>query len=270
MAAKRHLGQHFLSDPSILGRIADALEPAPGDPVVEIGPGRGALTRVLLARGVRLVAIERDRDLIATLEEQFPGLSVVEGDALELDWPRLLHLAPGERWLAVGNIPYNINSPLLAKALEPPRPARIVFLVQREVALRLAARPGTADYGALTVGVTVVAAVERLFTVPAGAFRPRPRVESAVVRLTPRAEPLVSDQAFPAFRRLVTALFGARRKQLVRALRTVLDLTPDQADRAVAAAGLEPRQRPETLSLEDFVRLSRGLVDEGMAGALGL
>ncbi len=254
MAAKRHLGQHFLSDPKILGRIADALGAAPGDRVLEIGPGRGALTRPLLDRGVRLTAIERDRDLIPALRA-LPGLALIEGDALEVDWPSALGLEPGERWQIIGNIPYNLTSPLIDKALAPPRPARVVFLVQREVADRLGAEPGTAEYGALTVGVLVAARVERLFGVPAGAFRPRPRVASAVVRLEPRPVPLVTDAELPRFRRLVRGLFGARRKQLVRAIRTVTGLGPEQAGLVVARAGLDPIQRPETLAPEDFVRL---------------
>jgi 16S rRNA (adenine1518-N6/adenine1519-N6)-dimethyltransferase len=141
--------------------------------VLEIGPGRGALTRALLELGVAPVAIEKDRDLVPFLRERCPGATIVEGDALDADWPTLVGAEPGEPWLLIGNIPYNITSPLLDKALEPPRPARIVFLVQREVADRLAAKPGTPAYGALTVGVRAVATVERLFTVPAGAFRPR-------------------------------------------------------------------------------------------------
>ncbi|HEU5041878.1 MAG TPA: 16S rRNA (adenine(1518)-N(6)/adenine(1519)-N(6))-dimethyltransferase RsmA, partial [Gemmatimonadales bacterium] len=204
--AKRRLGQHFLGDPRILGRIADALEAGPSDTVVEIGPGPGGLTAALAERAGRLVAIEKDPELVPALRALFPGATIVEGDALDLDW----HALAGGPFLAAGNIPYNITSPLLDKALEPPRPARIVFLVQKEVADRVTAEPGGSEYGALTVGVQAVARAERLFTVPAGAFQPRPKVDSAVLRLIPRERPIVSDVERPAFRRLVVGLFGFR------------------------------------------------------------
>jgi 16S rRNA (adenine1518-N6/adenine1519-N6)-dimethyltransferase len=264
--AKRHLGQHFLTDPAILGRIADALGAGPGDAVLEIGPGRGALTRALLARGFDVTAIERDPDLIGPLRAAFPALRLVHADALAADWHALARPGPGGGRRIIGNIPYNITSPLIDKALEPPRPAVVVFLVQKEVADRLAAAPGTAGWGALTVGVTAVAAVERLFAVPAGAFRPRPRVDSAVVRLTPRARPLVADADLAGFRRFVTALFGARRKQLVRALRTAIGLPAAEAEGLAATVGVAPDCRAETLGTAAFVALHRGLVDAGRGG----
>jgi 16S rRNA (adenine1518-N6/adenine1519-N6)-dimethyltransferase len=179
--AKRRLGQHFLSDPRILQRIADALGPTVHDTVLEIGPGPGGLTTALAARAGRVVAIEKDADLVPDLRARFPGVTVVEGDALELDW----HTLGGPGALVAGNIPYNITSPLIDKALAPPRPPRIVFLVQKEVADRVTARAGEGAYGALSIGVQAVARTERLFVVPAGAFHPRPKVDSAVLRLTP-------------------------------------------------------------------------------------
>jgi 16S rRNA (adenine1518-N6/adenine1519-N6)-dimethyltransferase len=142
--AKRRLGQHFLTDPRLLGRIADALGAGPGDTVLEIGPGLGGLTAALAARAARLVVIEKDAELVPALRERFPGVTVVEGDALELDWRGLA----GGPFLAAGNIPYNITSPLIDKALEPPRPERIVFLVQKEVAERVTAGAGAPAYGA--------------------------------------------------------------------------------------------------------------------------
>jgi len=265
--AKKRLGQHFLPHSSILERIVDALDPKPGDAVLEIGPGRGALTAVLLARGARLSAIEKDPDLIASLRERFPALTLVEADALEVRWREAAGLGPADPFLVVGNIPYNVTSPLLDKALEPPRPARIVYLVQREVADRLGAAPGSTEYGALTVGVRAAATVQRLFTVPAGAFVPRPRVDSALIRLTPLAAPLIPDADTAGFRRFVVAIFGARRKQLVRGLRTALGLEAAAAVRALRAAGIEAEARPETLSPEAFVRLFRAVVDEGGAPA---
>src|SRR4051812_7392858 len=183
LRAKRRLGQHFLSDRRILARIADALEARREDTVLEIGPGLGSLTAALTERAGRLVAIEKDPQLVPPLRSRFPQIEVVEGDALEMDW----HALVPPSFLVAGNIPYNITSPLLDKALLPPRPERIVFLVQKEVADRVSAAPGTADYGALSIGIQVAARAERLFTVPAGAFHPRPKVDSAVLRLTPLA-----------------------------------------------------------------------------------
>ncbi len=257
---KRALGQHFLSDPSILRRIADALNPAPSDVVVEIGPGRGSLTTVLLERVDRVIAIERDGDLVPLLREACPSATVVHGDALDLDWRAL---TAGEPFLVVGNIPYQITTPLIDKALTPPRPARIVFLVQREVAERLTAVPGTKAYGALTIGVQTVARVERLFRVPAGAFHPPPQVHSAVVRMTPLDAPLVPDRDSAAFRRFAVGLFGFRRKQLLRALRDLAALPADTAAAVLERAQVAGELRPERLEPADFVRLFRNLVDGG-------
>jgi len=253
---RRRLGQHFLSDPRILARIADALPARPGDPVLEIGPGTGSLTRVLVQRGYRVTAIERDVSLTAALAEALPGINITAADALLVDWRASLG-RPAGSWYAIGNIPYYITSPLIDKALSPPRPSAIVFLLQKEVALRLAAAPGTKDYGALTVGVSSVARVERLFSVPAGAFRPPPEVASAVVRLTPLGEPLVGDAESALFRRMVTALFGARRKQLLRAVRTALGVSATEAGAVLERAELPGDVRPETLAVEEFVRLFR-------------
>ncbi|HEX2251280.1 MAG TPA: 16S rRNA (adenine(1518)-N(6)/adenine(1519)-N(6))-dimethyltransferase RsmA, partial [Gemmatimonadales bacterium] len=186
--AKRRLGQHFLADPRILARIVDALDVRPQDTVVEIGPGRGGLTAELVKRTGNVIAIEKDRDLVGPLQERFPSIEIVAADALETDWRALA----GGPYLLAGNIPYNITSPLLDKALTPPLPSRIVFLVQKEVADRVTAAPGTSAYGALTIGVQAVASAERVFTVAAGAFQPRPKIDSAVLRLEPLDQPLVT------------------------------------------------------------------------------
>ena len=233
----RRLGQHFLSDQKILGRIADALDATPGETVLEIGPGRGALTNVLLGRGLKVIAIERDRRLAAALQQQ--DLTVIAGDALRVDWPRGVKI--------VGNIPYNITSPLIDKALTPPLPERVVFLVQAEVAERLAAKPGGRTYGALSVGVQAVCRVEKLFTVAPGAFRPPPKVRSALIRLTPLAQPLVMDVEVAPLRAFVTACFSKRRKQLK-------NVVPDID---LEAMGFDPTIRPERLPPEAFVRLLR-------------
>lgn len=262
MTPKKSLGQHFLTDPRILGRIADALQLQRGDRVLEVGPGRGALTGELLARGAILTAIEKDRDLIPILRARFPELRLAQGDALEEDWRALAEAGHGPL-LVIGNIPYNITSPLIDKALLPPRPRRVVFLVQREVADRLAAVAGTREYGALTVGVQTVAGVERLMTVAAGAFRPAPKVDSAVVRLTPLAAPLIPDGQVASFRRLVTALFAARRKQLGRAVRQVTGWGPERVVGLLTSMGVDPSHRPEVLTPLQFAVLHQRLVDEG-------
>jgi 16S rRNA (adenine1518-N6/adenine1519-N6)-dimethyltransferase len=256
---KKRLGQHFLQDPGILRRIADAVEIQPGDTVLEIGPGPGGLTAQLAGRGGRLIAIERDRDLIAALRARFPKLILVEGDALEMEWHALVGPGP---FRIVGNIPYNITSPLLERALLPPRPVCIVFLVQKEVAARVAAAPGGADYGALTVGVQAVAEVERLFAVPAGAFRPRPKVDSALLRLRPRPAPLIGDAEVMPFRRFVVGVFGFRRKQLLRGLRELTGAGASEVGAWLASAGLEPSLRPQDLDPAAFTRLFRLRPDE--------
>jgi 16S rRNA (adenine1518-N6/adenine1519-N6)-dimethyltransferase len=257
--AKRRLGQHFLSDRRILERIADALGATAADTVLEIGPGPGGLTEALAGRAGRLVAIEKDADLLPALVARVPGAVVVEADALETDW----HALVGPDFLVTGNIPYNITSPLIGKALEPPRPRRIVFLVQKEVADRVGAAPGGEAYGALSVGVQAVARAERLFTVPAGAFAPRPKVDSAVLRLTPLAAPLVGDAEVEPFRRLVVGLFGFRRKQMLRGLRELTGWDAAQVADVLSRAGIEPRVRPETVAPAQFVSLLRVLVDGG-------
>lgn len=260
--AKRRLGQHFLTDPRLLARIADALEAGPQDVVLEVGPGTGGLTAALVERAGRVIAIEKDRDLIPTLKSRFPKLDLIEADALELDWHTLA--PPGQTSLLVtGNIPYNITSPLIDKALLPPRPARIVFLVQKEVADRVTAAAATPEYGALSIGVQAVARAERLFTVPAGAFKPRPKVDSAVLRLTPLGRPLISDDERESFRVLVVGLFGFRRKQMLRGLREFTGWDAARVSELLARAGIPETVRPEVLSPAEFVRLHRALVDGG-------
>jgi 16S rRNA (adenine1518-N6/adenine1519-N6)-dimethyltransferase len=236
----RRLGQHFLDDVGILGRIVDALDPVPGETVLEIGAGKGSLTAALLGRGLKVIAIEKDRALAGALARE--NLTVIDGDALRLEWPRVPKV--------VGNIPYYITSPLIDKALSPPLPERVVFLMQAEVADRLAAKPGSKMYGALSVGVQAVCRVEKLFAIAPGSFKPPPKVRSAVVRLTPLAEPLVRPEEIAPLRVFVTACFSKRRKQLKNA---VPDLTVAQ----LRELGLDPTIRPERLPPEMFVRLLR-------------
>lgn len=260
MPPKKHLGQHFLSDPRILGRIADALDAARDDSVLEIGPGPGGLTAALTSRVSRLIVIERDRELIPALRERFPTVTIVEADALEVDWHSLGSPPPA---LIIGNIPYNITSPLIDKALLPPRPRRIVFLVQKEVAERVVAGPGGAEYGALTIGVQAVARAERLFTVPAGAFSPRPKVDSALLRLTPLEQPLVADADVAAFRRFVVGMFGFRRKQVLRGLRELSGWGADRVSPVLGGLRLPESTRPQELSPQRFVELFGAMVGAG-------
>jgi 16S rRNA (adenine1518-N6/adenine1519-N6)-dimethyltransferase len=268
-APDRRLGQHFLTDRNILKRIVDALEPEASDVVLEIGAGRGSLTAALAPRVGRVVAIEKDRRLAAALEREpvASNVTVVAGDALRLDWHALLEEArrsgPAPHALRaskiVGNIPYNLTSPLIEQALVPPYPERIVLLVQAEVADRLAAAPGTRAYGALSVGVQALARVERLVRVRAGAFTPRPKVESALVRLAPLAEPLIGARPgeLRAFRAFVTRCFTRRRKQLKNVVMAATGRPSATVQDGLHALGLDPMTRPETLPPSAFVRLLR-------------
>jgi 16S rRNA (adenine1518-N6/adenine1519-N6)-dimethyltransferase len=257
--AKRRLGQHFLSDPRILARIADALEAGPADVVLEIGPGLGGLTGPLLERAGQVIAVEKDPELIPGLRDRFPSLQVVEGDALELDWHQLVT----PPFLIAGNIPYNITSPLLEKALLFPQPQRIVFLVQKEVAERVTAGVDTSEYGALSIGIQLTAKAERLFTVPAGAFQPKPKVDSAVLRLTPLSDPPVPPCERESFRAFVVGIFGFRRKQMLRGLRELTGWDASRVGALLGGAGVAETARPEVVAPLDFVRLHTALVDAG-------
>jgi 16S rRNA (adenine1518-N6/adenine1519-N6)-dimethyltransferase len=254
---RKSLGQHFLTDPRILARIADALSLAGNETVIEIGPGRGALTEQLLMRAGRVIAIEIDRLLAASLRQRYanePRLDVIEQDVLETN----LGVLTGGDFALVGNVPYYITTPILFHALRPPRPSRAVYLVQKEVAERLSASPGTKAYGALTVNVGALATAETLFRVAPGAFSPPPSVDSAVVRITPRPAPAIAPDEEERFRVFVQQAFGMRRKQMRRVIRSVLSVSPDRADELLAMAAIDPEARPETLSPEQFARLLRG------------
>jgi 16S rRNA (adenine1518-N6/adenine1519-N6)-dimethyltransferase len=253
---RKSLGQHFLNDQHILGRIVDALELSAGETVVEIGPGRGSLSDLLARRAGRLVLIELDRALAALLRERFAAMrsvEVVEADVLTVD----LAAVAGRAFKLVGNVPYYITTPIIFHALRRPRPSRAVYLVQREVAERIVAAPGADAYGALSVNVQAVAHPRMLFRVAAGSFQPPPKVESAVVRVDPRADPVVATAEEPAFSRFVQDAFGMRRKQLRRVLRELLDVDAPRADAMLADAGVDPAARPETLDPARFAALFR-------------
>jgi 16S rRNA (adenine1518-N6/adenine1519-N6)-dimethyltransferase len=254
---RKSLGQHFLNDRRILSKIADALDPQPDETVLEIGPGRGALTTILRERARRVIAVEVDRALAELLRKNFAdtNVEVVEADVLQTD---LGALAGGE-YVLVGNVPYYITTPILFHALRRPRPRRAVYLVQREVAERMSARAGDREYGALSVNVQAHAAVETIFRVPAGAFHPPPKVESAVVRVTPLTTSVVAPDEERAFRELVQSAFGLRRKQMRRVVREIYGLSAEEADRVLAVAGIDPTTRPETLTPQVFAALLRAI-----------
>jgi 16S rRNA (adenine1518-N6/adenine1519-N6)-dimethyltransferase len=256
--ARKRFGQHFLKDTRVLDAIVEALGDISARTVIEIGPGRGALTDRLVERAGRLIAIELDRDLVAHLSARYAGrdnVSIVQGDVLELSLGDLA----GESYVLAGNVPYYITTPIIFHALEPRRPDVAVYLVQKEVAERLAASPGDKQYGALGVNVQAFAEVELLRHVPARAFQPPPTVESAVVRIVPRATPAIEESLEAAYRTFVQAAFGLRRKQLVRVVRTAASLDAERALHVVQSCGLDPMARPETLSPEQFALLVRAL-----------
>jgi 16S rRNA (adenine1518-N6/adenine1519-N6)-dimethyltransferase len=245
---KKRLGQHFLTDRHYLDRIVDAIAPAAGEAMVEIGPGPGALTERLAAVVRPLHVVEIDRDLAATLRERFADGSVVvhEGDALDFDFASL---PAGLR--VVGNLPYNVSTPLLFHVAKSAARLRDgVFMLQKEVVDRMVARPDTPDYGRLSVMLQYRFAMASCLRVPPGAFTPPPKVDSAVVRMVPLGEgrPVAKDEGL--FERLVLAAFTQRRKTLRNATRA---LVPPEA---FALAGIDPGRRGETLGVQEFVRLS--------------
>ena len=265
---RRRFGQNFLVDANTLAKIITAGALGPGDSVLEIGAGLGVLTRSL-AEAVtplgRVVALEIDDNLLPALAETVGELTqvrVVPGDAMALDWPLFLdtHFAGVGRVSVVANIPYNITSPLLTTLLDQRgRFARIVLLVQKEVAARLGAKPGTPDYSSLGVFSQYHAQVETIGIVSRRVFFPPPDVDSAIVRLTPHAAPPVAVPDEPLFFAVVRAAFGQRRKALLNALSgdPALGWDRERAAAALAAAGIDPGRRGETLSLEEFARLAQ-------------
>ena len=249
---RKRFGQHFLHDPLVIQRIVRAIDPAPGQRIVEIGPGRGAITLPLLERARALHAVELDRDLIPALEERARSvgeLTVHNADALAFDF---CALGTGERDLrVVGNLPYNISTPLLFHLLGQQQCLEDMhFMLQREVVQRMAAAPGTRAYGRLTVMLAARCATEALFDIGRGAFQPPPQVASSFVRLRPHPEPPFAIRDPAVFARLVTRAFSMRRKTLRNALRGTLEA----AD--IEAAGLDPGARPETLAPDQFAMLA--------------
>jgi 16S rRNA (adenine1518-N6/adenine1519-N6)-dimethyltransferase len=253
---RKRFGQHFLHDPSVIDRIAAAVNPRPGDRLVEIGPGRGALTqRLLAAHSGSLDAIEIDRDLAGLLREEFasqPQFTLHEADALEVDFTELARQRGG-RLRVVGNLPYNISTPLLFYLLDHRAAIEdLHIMLQREVIVRMAAQAGNSDYGRLTIMLAPWVSIERLFDVGPGAFKPPPRVWSAVARLTVRQQPAFAVSEH--FGSVVAAAFAHRRKTIRNALRDLVSLEQ------IEAAGLDPGARPETFPPEAFNLLAQKIV----------
>jgi 16S rRNA (adenine1518-N6/adenine1519-N6)-dimethyltransferase len=257
LRARHALSQNFLADPDVLERILVEADPGPTRPVLEIGPGLGLLTGGLLAADATVTAVELDRGLAAFLRERFESelaagrLTLVEGDALDQD---LVHLVPAP-YQVVANLPYHITSPILHALLgSTPRPERLVLMVQREVAERIAAPPGKMSY--LSVFVQYHARVRVAFDVPPGAFEPEPAVESAVIVVEPfedddRLDPATEDQLW----RLVQASFRERRKMLHNVLSRQLPVDAARVDAALAAAGIAPDRRPQTVAVGEWLAL---------------
>ena len=250
---RKRFGQHFLHDPGVIGRILDHVDPQPNDTLVEIGPGLGALTRPLLERAGRLHVVEIDRDVIEPLQQTCEGageLIVHNVDALSFDFASL---APaGGKIRLVGNLPYNISTPLIFHVLEAAdRIQDMTFMLQEEVVRRLAANPGGKDYGRLSVMAQYYCQVRYLFRVSRGAFQPPPKVESAMVGLRPHPSPPVEVGDEALFARVVATAFGQRRKTLRNSLKPLMDAA------TIELAGIDPLQRPERLELAEFAALSR-------------
>lgn len=262
--ARKRFGQNFLTDDAVIARIVSAIAPKADDRLIEIGPGLGALTCQLIQPLTHLTVVELDRDIIPKLEERCSKqktahgkLTILAQDALTLDLGPLT--ADGPVRIA-GNLPYNIATPLIFHLLEQShRIVDMTFMLQKEVVDRLAAHPGSRDYGRLSLMVQAVADVESLFIVPPTAFNPPPKVDSAIVRLVPRDRPLVSDDLKPVFGELVTLAFAHRRKTLQNNLKHRLPTS------TIVAAGLDPGTRAEQVSLDEFITLARVVKEQGMA-----
>ncbi|MDR2239896.1 MAG: 16S rRNA (adenine(1518)-N(6)/adenine(1519)-N(6))-dimethyltransferase RsmA [Zoogloeaceae bacterium] len=261
--ARKRFGQNFLASPGVVARIVEAIQPQPDDTLVEIGPGLGALTEPLLARLDHLHVVEIDRDLIARLRQRFAParLTIHEGDALRFDFATLAPIlaptlapTPGPGLRVVGNLPYNISTPLLFHLARYAGAVRDMhFMLQREVVARMVAPPGGADYGRLSVMLQYRFEMERLFLVPPGAFNPAPKVESAVVRMTPRPPAALTAADTVLLGEVVQAAFAQRRKMLRNALREYLDETD------WAVLGIDPMRRAEALTVDDYTRIANYL-----------
>lgn len=266
LRAKKAFGQNFLVDDGVLARIVASVQPSPSDAILEVGPGRGALTRHLVASGATFLAVEWDRDLLPSLNAQFGAAANVEighGDILRVDLRQILSArGKGRKWKVAANLPYNISSQVLFRFLEcSDLFERLVLMLQKEVGDRLVAPPNCKDYGALTVLLRLHFDIRREFLVKPGAFRPVPKVDSCVLRFTPLEAPRVEVGDEELFRRLVKGAFNQRRKTLLNSLRSAgLEVGDDVLQDALTRSGIDGGRRGETLALEEFAALSRELL----------
>ncbi|MGI9291660.1 MAG: 16S rRNA (adenine(1518)-N(6)/adenine(1519)-N(6))-dimethyltransferase RsmA [Gammaproteobacteria bacterium] len=252
--ARKRFGQNFLHDPQIIQRIIDAANPKPDDHFIEIGPGQGAITQPLAKHSGKLDVIEIDRDLAAALQkhEWSDRFTLHNEDALQFSFETLETNKQSLR--LVGNLPYNISTPLLFHILESYELFKdIHVMLQKEVVQRMTASPGNKQYGRLTVALAARCHVESLFIIKPGAFNPAPKVDSAFARLVPLTEPLITAEESPAFDAVIRHAFGQRRKQLANALSPIMDSTK------ISSAGIDPKLRAENLKVEEFVELARNL-----------
>jgi 16S rRNA (adenine1518-N6/adenine1519-N6)-dimethyltransferase len=258
----RALGQHFLRDRSVVERVLDLVRPTARDLVVEIGPGRGALTEALASRAGRLLALEIDADLVTALRARFAGSPHVEirqADARRFDAVGLRALVPDPegRVVVVGNLPYSVGKPILAALVDSGLEIdEMALMLQKEVAERVAASPGSKTYGALSVLTQAAVSVRLAFSVPPGAFSPPPQVESAVIHLTPHRQPPVPIPDPARFGAVVRGAFSQRRKSLANALAAGLAIPADRARSLAQRAGIDPGRRAESLSLAEFAALA--------------
>lgn len=259
-APRKRFGQHFLTDTALVEKMVRAIAPTDEQIIVEIGPGQGALTLPLLDQIAHLHVVELDRDLIARLERTIAShrLTLHAADALKFDFSSLAK--DGKKIRVVGNLPYNISTPLMFHLLDQADSiSDMHFMLQKEVVDRLTAVPGTSDWGRLSIMIQYVCQSDYLFFVPPTAFSPPPRVDSAVVRLTPLAEPAMKATDFKLFRRMVNQAFSQRRKVISNALKSWL--TADQ----INAAGVDPGKRPDAIGLTDFVSLANHAAEQHTA-----
>jgi 16S rRNA (adenine1518-N6/adenine1519-N6)-dimethyltransferase len=271
--ARRRFGQHFLTSRDAAERIAEALSPVPGEAVLEIGPGAGAITAPLLERAGRIAAVEIDRDLAADLGARFPApdLLILERDVLEVSFREVLLAlgrAEGERLAIAGNLPYNISKPVAMKLVrERESIDRAVLTFQREVAERLLASPGSRHYGPLTVLAGLAFEITRLFDLPPSAFRPRPKVVSTVTRFAPRRDIDLGPELEGRLRVCLAASFASRRKTMLANLRAALPGGAEAALALLALARLDSGARAETIPPEGFVNLARLWPERSPGGA---
>lgn len=256
----KSLGQNFLTDKNIIDKIIDGINPQPEDQIIEIGPGVGALTAELATKSGTIKSIEIDKKLLPLLDEVLKStnhkenIQIINSDFMKVD---LTEITEGKPYKIIGNLPYYITTPIIMKILEEgPKPESMVFMIQKEVAQRLSSKSGTKDYGSITVAANYYCNVEYLFTVSKEVFIPKPKVDSAVIRLIPHKTPPVNVKSEKDLFAVIKAGFGQRRKTLSNSLKQIDGLSSDQVKVALEQAGIDPKRRAETLDISEFARLS--------------